>query len=494
MAGGGRVKIKWGLVLISVMILRGEGGPRVSDPFSWVKPPCGRSREQRSDVATDTICRAQCQRSRTGITYDAVCVPFCDGLYGCGDNFVRIDAQLLVHMLGKIEGRGPGRGPATNSLQTNCSRLSRRLKDKGVDAVEIFRSEFRSNSAQFLGERIKSKRALLSRLRNELEGIPTEGNTDVLLACVRDGTYPSPKAGPPATPGKTTGETDGGYSSDEETESDHSSDGDESNGGTLAAEEPKQDGSGSNEVSGQGGELRALRRDLRENNQQSFKLLASLREDQFSLREFIKKLKKKQKKRAKDLFEDVERARKGGTSNGLTDTDSDEDSSNEERSVKYDERRLKKSNALFFAKFAKRPFPDPTMLVDSFEGPNMLRKALTNYPTVTPSVDSRQLIGSRNKREAVTLAKAVDCLISYLGVLRAKDELAVELLMRRLAAVNIADKTNSWDAARELDEDVDNLLSKTHRRKLHKSAKLRKELSSKNDKSDLSKEQGNAGE
>ncbi|KAI0556904.1 hypothetical protein FGB62_378g02 [Gracilaria domingensis] len=325
-----------------------------------------------------------------------------------------------------------------------------------------------------MGEGTKSKRALLSRLRNEVGSIPTEGNTDVLLACVRDGTYPSPEAGPPATSGKTTGETDGDQSSDEETESDDSSDGDESDGGTLGAEEPKQDGSGSNEVSGQ-----------------SAVGFPSGRPCQSAC---VKKLKKKQKKPAKDLFEDVERARKGRTSNGLTDPDSDEDSSDEECSVKSGERRLKNSNARFFATFAKRPFPEQTMLVNSFEGPNMLRETLTNYSTVTASVDSRQLIGSRNKREAITLAKVVHCLISSLGVLRAKDELAVELLMRRLAAVNIADKTNSWDAARELEEDVDDLLSEAHRRKLHKSAKLRKELSSKKDKSALSKKQGDAGE
>lgn len=83
------------------------------------------------------------------------------------------------------------------------------------------------------------------------------------------------------------------------------------------------------------------------------------------------------------------------------------------------------------------------------------------------------LSGSRNKCEAATLAKILDCITSSLGLMGAKNEPAVKLAIQRLAAVTMSDTHENLSAARDLEEEQDDLLSATHRRKLHKSPKLR---------------------
>lgn len=128
---------------------------------------------------------------------------------------------------------------------------------------------------------------------------------------------------------------------------------------------------------------------------------------------------------------------------------------------------------------AKQPFPEQFLMVERLQGEDMLRKSLTNYHTVSAWLEARQVGGIRNRRESATLGKIVDCLISTLGVMRAKHDLAGEVALRRLAAVTIAGKSGNWEAARELEEDHYDLVSETVRRKLHNSAKLCKELAGK---------------
>lgn len=51
--------------------------------------------------------------------------------------------------------------------------------------------------------------------------------------------------------------------------------------------------------------------------------------------------------------------------------------------------------------------------------------------------------------------------------MRAKNELAVEVPIRRIAAVTMADKTGNWDGAKELEDHHEDLVSESVRRKLH---------------------------
>lgn len=74
------------------------------------------------------------------------------------------------------------------------------------------------------------------------------------------------------------------------------------------------------------------------------------------------------------------------------------------------------------------------------------------------------MIGSRNEGEAATLAKIIDCIDISKGVMRAKDEPVMELAIRHLAAV-MTDRTGTWSVAHVLEEEQDDLVSKTDRRR-----------------------------
>eukprot|EP00737_Agarophyton_chilense_P005101 gb/GEZJ01007155.1/.p2 GENE.gb/GEZJ01007155.1/~~gb/GEZJ01007155.1/.p2 ORF type:complete len:121 (-),score=10.72 gb/GEZJ01007155.1/:48-410(-) len=106
----------------------------------------------------------------------------------------------------------------------------------------------------------------------------------------------------------------------------------------------------------------------------------------------------------------------------------------------------------------------------------MLRKALINYLTVSTLVEARLWMGNRNRREAATLARVIECFISSLGVMSAKNKFAVELPIRGLAAETIIDKTGNWEAVRELEEELHHLKNKLRKSKFHNSTKLRKKV------------------
>ena len=214
-------------------------------------------------------------------------------------------------------------------------------------------------------------------------------------------------------------------------------------------------------------------------------LLRDMQASQQKLQKDVQKLKTKRRdtsqgRREPDLMKELRVAIGGGPPPDDDDSPSDSDWEDDEyrRGQRREGTGKRRENERFWAAVADQPFPEQTLLVDTLEGEMMLRKALTNYPTVAAWVEARQLGGLRNKRGAATLAKIVDCIISSVGVLRAKNELAVEVSLRRLTAVVMADKTGNWDAARELEEDQGDLISESMRRKLHKSAKLRKDLAS----------------
>ena len=104
----------------------------------------------------------------------------------------------------------------------------------------------------------------------------------------------------------------------------------------------------------------------------------------------------------------------------------------------------------------------------------MLRWALTSHPTMTVSAETRNFKQLRNSKESKILARTVDILIDEVSILAAKDPKAVEVLMRRLAALLRADRTGAWEAANELSEEETVLLDERQRRCIQKSARLNK--------------------
>ena len=138
--------------------------------------------------------------------------------------------------------------------------------------------------------------------------------------------------------------------------------------------------------------------------------------------------------------------------------------------------KTKGGDKKFWRDFMKVPFPVQTLRYDSSEGGSMLRRALTNYPTVSAYVESKVLKQLRNQREAQVLGRSVDCLIDEFGIMKAKDSKAVEVLMRRLAAILMAERTGSWEAAEELVREDNDLLDERTMKRIRKSAKLQKEL------------------
>lgn len=134
--------------------------------------------------------------------------------------------------------------------------------------------------------------------------------------------------------------------------------------------------------------------------------------------------------------------------------ESNSDSEEEEVTSKSHKRGSKwHKNKKLWATLVEQPFSEHFVMVETLQGEEMLWKALKNHHKISGWLEARQLGGIQNRRKAATLAKILDCLISTMGVLRAKDELAVEFALRRLAAVKMTDKNGKEEAAREVEEE-----------------------------------------
>lgn len=169
-----------------------------------------------------------------------------------------------------------------------------------------------------------------------------------------------------------------------------------------------------------------------------------LRKDHFTLQKEHQKLKFKKASREKMFLELLNRARRGEVeANNEIEASGTLDSDNGFSSAKPSASNSKTCNIRFFKKLTRWSFPDQAVLVDSPKGEIMLRKALKNYPTVSAWTAARNLSGNPNKNEAATLAKIIDCMISSLVVIRAKDEPAIELAIRPLAALVMANRTET---------------------------------------------------
>ncbi|CAN8063814.1 unnamed protein product [Agarophyton chilense] len=360
--------------------------------------------------------------------------------------------------------------PATNKDKTLCSVLAKAIKGKGGGALTLFRERFGANASEYLEERPTSRRALLEALRKELMGIPKEGDYNDLLWGIQDGTYSISVAGKDGGTGQAPGGSSGSKRQKDTDEEDES--GDEYSDRSEAEEAPKT----LKEPESLGAILLVI--------SAVQKGQAKMLKKQGALEGEIKRLKGKQRSCGRDLAKDLDRALAEGGFDG-PDFGGSSSGSEPEADTDVATSENKKINKKFFEKFAARPFPEQSLQVDLLLGENMLRKALTNYPTVSAWVEAQRLTNLRSKREAASLAKIVDCIIGSFGIMRARRELAVEVALRRLAAVIMAENSGNWDAARELEEDDNELVPEKYRRRLHKSAKLRRELAgrSRKDKS-----------
>lgn len=155
---------------------------------------------------------------------------------------------------------------------------------------------------------------------------------------------------------------------------------------------------------------------------------------------------------------------------------SDSSSDESRRKKRRSKAKKKRKSAKFWTRFKKTPFPVQSLGFSDRIAQTALQRALTNHQTVSAYIESKPFKHARNKREAMNLAKAIDCAIYSLGIDEAKKQMFMEVLLRRLAAITTAERTGNWDAARELEDEGDEMLDDAQRRHLQKAAKLRKEF------------------
>ena len=106
----------------------------------------------------------------------------------------------------------------------------------------------------------------------------------------------------------------------------------------------------------------------------------------------------------------------------------------------------------------------------------MLRRALTNHPTVTAYIQSKSFKQLRNSKKSVILALSIDCMMDEFGIDKVRKSKSAEVLIRRLAAILLAERTGSWESADKLVNEDTDLLDVSLKKKIRKSAKLAKEF------------------
>ena len=88
-------------------------------------------------------------------------------------------------------------------------------------------------------------------------------------------------------------------------------------------------------------------------------------------------------------------------------------------------------------------FPVQASLYEKQVGEQLLHPALEVRPMVAPYVSDKALKQVRNGKKSRVIARAVDCIIHEFGITNVRKSQAEEVLMTRLAAILLADKTGS---------------------------------------------------
>ena len=134
-------------------------------------------------------------------------------------------------------------------------------------------------------------------------------------------------------------------------------------------------------------------------------------------------------------------------------------------------------NEEFWELFREVPFKTPVLRVDELVGENMLRLALTNHPSVSAYVESiAWKERSRNKYEATKLARMMDFNIGELGIDCVRRMGSTEIAMRRLSALQVAERQGGWTLATHIDESVSGLLTARQQRHMLAAANLEQKM------------------
>ena len=125
-------------------------------------------------------------------------------------------------------------------------------------------------------------------------------------------------------------------------------------------------------------------------------------------------------------------------------------------------------------------FPPMELMVTERITEETLLNIFSTANTVSTYVDAARYVGARNRKEAKVTARTLDFLIADLGLKEAMRLRATEVLVRRLAAIHEAEPTGERAVASELQETSwrREMVSKKIRRRMLRSARLSKEVSS----------------
>ena len=132
------------------------------------------------------------------------------------------------------------------------------------------------------------------------------------------------------------------------------------------------------------------------------------------------------------------------------------------------------------ARLVESGFPPMELMVAERITEETLLNIFSTANTVSTYVDAARYAEARNRKEARVIARTLDFLIADLGLKKAMRLRAMEVLVRRLAAIHEAEATGEWAVASELEETSwrREMVSQRVRRRMLRSARLSKEVSS----------------
>ena len=356
--------------------------------------------------------------------------------------------------------------PANNENIENSQQLVETIKGQGENALDIFRKFWENHSAQVLGESATRKRDLIKALRDEVRNVQglqwprrARNETDNYLACIADGSYPI-----------TVGESDG--SGDEHDESERV----DGEARPRRGVEREAGGNESSQAPAGTSEILSMLKQIQESQAAMERRVGNIEQGR------QRSMRKSGERRTLGAFlEEASGGKIRGRSGRQRDLSDESDGGNDSESDSVEEVPIREVShkARFWANFKKIPFPVQTLRYERMEGEKMLRRALTNHPTVSAYVDSKVFKQLRNSKESRVLARSIDCMIDEFGIDKVKNSQAAEVLMRRLAAILLAERTGSWEAADELVSEDTDLLDDILKKRIRKSAKLAKEFAKK---------------
>ena len=162
-------------------------------------------------------------------------------------------------------------------------------------------------------------------------------------------------------------------------------------------------------------------------------------------------------------------------------SDSSVSSSEGEREKQRKSKRMeKRRKSRLVARLTKRDFPPMELMVDERITEETLLNIFSTASTVSGYVEAARYSNTRNRKEAKTIARTLDFLLADLGLKEVLKIRASEVLIRRLAAINEAERTGDWNVASEVEETTmgREMISQSVRRRMLRSARLAKEVSS----------------